>query len=150
MQRLHESSPNEAGATANYARLGMLIEHNAAEAHRLAKEAYDQAPDDVNCAVTYAFSLYGQGRTSEGIQILQKLPNDKLHDSHAAAYVAVLLLDENQARRRQGIHRRSRTRSVISRGENAAGRSQNENERRALPDSITKPDIFTRATHHQV
>ena len=74
----------------------MLIEHNASEAHRLAKEAYDQAPEDVNCAVTYAFSLYGQGRTAEGIQILQKLPNDKLHDSHAAAYVAVLLLDENQ------------------------------------------------------
>ncbi len=96
MQRLHESSPNEADATANYARLGMLIEHNASEAHRLAKEAYDQAPEDVNCAVTYAFSLYGQGRTSEGIQILQKLPNDKLHDSHAAAYVALLLLDENQ------------------------------------------------------
>lgn len=96
MQRLHESSPNEAGATANYARLGMLIEHNASAAYRLAKEAYDQAPDDVNCAVTYAFSLYGQGRTAEGIQVLQKVPNDKLHDSHAAAYVAVLLIDENQ------------------------------------------------------
>lgn len=96
MQRLHQSSPNEIGAMADYARLGMLIEHNAAESHRLAKEAYDKAPDDVNCAVTYAFSLYGQGRTSEGIEILKKLPNEKLHDSHAAVYVAILLLDENQ------------------------------------------------------
>jgi hypothetical protein len=97
MQRLHESSPNETGATADYARLALLIEHNAAEGHRLAKEAYDRAPGEVNCAVTYAFSLYGQGRTAEGIEILKKLPNEKLHDSHAAAYVAVLLLDENQA-----------------------------------------------------
>jgi tetratricopeptide (TPR) repeat protein len=96
MQRLHESSPNEAGAMANLARLGMLLDHNAADAHRLAREAYDKAPRDVNCAVTYAFSLYGQGRTAEGIQILQKLPNEGLHDPHAAAYVAVMLADENQ------------------------------------------------------
>ena len=96
MQRLHESSPNEFGATADYARLGLLIEHNAAEGHRLAKEAYDKAPDDVNCAVTYAFSLYGQGRTAEGIEILKKFTPEQLHDPHAAVYTAVLLLDENQ------------------------------------------------------
>ena len=96
MQRLHESSPNETGATADYARLGLLIEHNAAEGHRLAKEAYDKAPDDVNCAVTYAFSLYGQGRTAEGIEILKKFTPEQLHDPHAAVFTAVLLLDENQ------------------------------------------------------
>ena len=96
MQRLHESSPNEVGLTADYARLGLLIEHNAAEGHRLAKEAYDKAPNDVNCAVTYAFSLYGQGRTAEGIEILKKLTPEQLHDPHAAVFTAVLLLDENQ------------------------------------------------------
>ncbi len=96
MQRLHESSPNETGATADYARLALLIEHNAAEGHRLAKEAYDKAPNDVNCAVTYAFSLYGQGRTAEGIEILKKLTPEQLHDPHAAVFAAVLLLDENQ------------------------------------------------------
>jgi thioredoxin-like negative regulator of GroEL len=97
MQRLHESSPNEAGATADYARLGLLIEHNAAESHRLAKEAYDKAPDDVDCAVTYAFSLYGQGRTAEGIEILKRFTPERLHDPHAAVFTAVLLLDENQS-----------------------------------------------------
>jgi thioredoxin-like negative regulator of GroEL len=97
MQRLHESSPNETGAAADYARLGLLIDHNASEGHRLAKEAYDKTPDDVNCAVTYAFSLYNQGRTTEGLEIVKKLPNEKLHDPHAAVYVAILLLDENQA-----------------------------------------------------
>ena len=96
MQRLHESSPNELGATADLARLGLLIDRNAAEAHRLAKEAYEKAPTDVNCAVTYAFSLYDQGRTAEGIEILKKLKPEELHDPHAAVYTAVLLLDENQ------------------------------------------------------
>ena len=96
MQRLHESSPNEFGATADYARVGLLIDGNAAEGHRLAKEAYDKAPTDVNCAVTYAFSLCRQGRTAEGIEILKKFTPEQLHDPHAAVYTAVLLLDQNQ------------------------------------------------------
>src|SRR5205807_8036089 len=53
--------------------------------------------DDVNCAVTYAFSLYVQGRTTEGLEIIRNLPPDALHDPHAAVYVAVLLIDDNQA-----------------------------------------------------
>jgi hypothetical protein len=96
LQRLHESSPAEPAAAANYARLALLLEQNAAEGHRVAKEAYDRAPGEVNCAVTYAFSLYGLGRTAEGLEIVKKLPNDQLHDPHASVYVAVLLLDENQ------------------------------------------------------
>ena len=96
LQRLHESSPAEPAAAANYARLALLLEQNAAEGHRVAKEAYDRAPTEVNCAVTYAFSLYGLGRTAEGLEVIKKLPNDQLHDPHAAVYVAVLLLDENQ------------------------------------------------------
>jgi hypothetical protein len=96
MQRLHESSPAEPAAAAHYARLALLLDQNTAEGHRVAKEAYDRAPTEVNCAVTYAFSLYGLGRTAEGLDVVKKLPNDQLHDPHAAAYVAVLLLDENQ------------------------------------------------------
>lgn len=95
-QRLHETSPNEPGTAANYARLALLVDQNPAEGHRVAKEAYDRAPDDVNAAMTYAFSLYGLGRTADGIEIMKKLPSDGLHDPHAAVYAAVLLLDENQ------------------------------------------------------
>jgi thioredoxin-like negative regulator of GroEL len=96
MQHLHETAPGDATIAANYARLALLLDQNAAEGHRVAKEAYDRSPSDVNCAVTYAFSLYGQGRTAEGLDIIKKLPADQLHDPHAAVYTAVLLLDENQ------------------------------------------------------
>ena len=96
MQHLHEASPGDPDAAANYARLALLLDQNAAEGHRVAKEAYDRAPASVNCAVTYAFSLYGLGRTGEGLEIIKKLPVDQLHDPHAAVYTAVLLLDENQ------------------------------------------------------
>jgi thioredoxin-like negative regulator of GroEL len=96
LQRLHEASPNEIGITTNLARLGLNIDQNTKQAQQLAKQAYEHSPDDVSCAVTYAFSLYAQGRTTEGLEVLQKLPPEALHESHAAIYAAVLLLDENQ------------------------------------------------------
>ena len=95
-QRLHENSPNEPALAANYARLALHVDQNPAEGHRLAKATYDHAPDDVNVAMTYAFSLYMLGRTAEGVEIMKKLPTEGVHDPHAAVYAAVLLLDENQ------------------------------------------------------
>src|SRR5437588_1240959 len=96
LQRLHEASPNEIGITTNLARLGLNIDQNTKQAQQLAKQAYERAPDDVNCAVTYAFSLYVQGRTTEGLEVLQKVPPEALHEPHSAVYAAILLLDENQ------------------------------------------------------
>ncbi|MFN2541372.1 MAG: tetratricopeptide repeat protein [Chthoniobacterales bacterium] len=96
-QRLHENSPNEPGLAANCARFALLVDQNPAEGHRLAKETYERAPNDVNAAMTYAYSLYMLGRTAEGIAIINKLPPEGVHDPHAAVYAALLLLDENNA-----------------------------------------------------
>src|SRR4051812_15793140 len=96
-QRLYENSPNEPGVAANYARLALLVDQNPADGHRVAKETYERAPDDVNVAMTYAFSLYGLGRTAEGVEIMKKLPREGVRDPHAAVYAAILLLDENDA-----------------------------------------------------
>src|SRR5438046_2576408 len=96
LQRLHESSPNEAPITADLARLGINLEQNTERSHILAKEAHDRAPDEVNCAVTYAFSLYRLGRNAEGLAIVQNLPPDQLHDPHAAVYVGLLLAEAGQ------------------------------------------------------
>ena len=96
LQRLHKSSPNEASITADLARLGLNLERNTEASHELAKEAYDRAPNELNCAVTYAFSLYRLGRGAEGLAIIQKLPPDQLHDPHAAVYAVLLLLDAKE------------------------------------------------------
>ena len=96
LRRLHESSPNEAPITADLARLGLNLERDIERSHALAKEAHDRAPNEVNCAVTYAFSLYRLGRSTDGLSIIQGLPADQLHDPHAAVYAALLLADARQ------------------------------------------------------
>ena len=96
MQGLHEIAPNDPDIAANYARLALMLDQNASEGHRIAKESFDRAPENVNCAVTYAFSLYGLGRTAAGLDIIRKLWPDALRDPHAAVFTAVLLIDENQ------------------------------------------------------
>ena len=97
LQRLHDASPNEIGITANLARVGLNIDQNTKQAQELAKRAYDRAPDDVNCAVTYAFALYVQGRTTDGLAVLEKLPPEALRDPHTAVYAAIIFLDLNQS-----------------------------------------------------
>ncbi len=96
-KQLHETSPREAPLACIYARLALVVASNTEEARRVAKEAYEAAPDDADCAVTYAFALYGAGRTTEGIEIVKKVTNEQLHDAHNAVYVALLLLDNNEA-----------------------------------------------------
>ncbi len=100
-KQLHASSPREPALAANYARLALLIAPSTQEAQRQAKDAYEAAPNDVNAAVTYAFALYGLGRTAEGLEALAKLPHDELLDSHAAVYAVVLLLDEEKREQAQ-------------------------------------------------
>src|SRR4029453_4609625 len=96
LQRLNESSPNESPITADLARLGLDVDENTEHSHQLAKEAYDRAPNDVNCVVTYAFSLYRLGRNAEALAIVRSLPSDQLHDSHAAVYVALVLVEGSE------------------------------------------------------
>jgi hypothetical protein len=96
LQRLHESSPSEPPITADLARLGLNLERNIEHSHDLAKEAYDRAPNEVDCAVTYAFSLYRLGRNAETLAIIQGLTASQLHKPHTAVYVALLLADANQ------------------------------------------------------
>ncbi len=95
-QRLHESSPDEIGLAANAARFALLLDRNTAEGRALAEQAYEKSPNDPGAAVTYAFALYGTGRTAEAVEILKKLPPEQLEDPHAAVYAALLFDDAGQ------------------------------------------------------
>jgi predicted Zn-dependent protease len=95
--RLHETSPEEPLIAAEYARLSIILDRNSSEGQRVAKEAFDQAPTEPPCVVAQALSLNSQGRTPDGIAVLQKLAPEKLHDARVALYLAVLLLDDGKA-----------------------------------------------------
>ncbi len=95
-QRLHKSSPDETSLGANAARLALLLDRNTAAGQQLAQQVYEKAPNDTAAAVTYAFALYGTGRTQDAIGVLRKLPPDQLRDPHAAVYAALILDDDNQ------------------------------------------------------
>ena len=95
-ERLHEASPEEIALAANAARFALLLDRNSEEGRALAKQTYEKAPNDTAAALTYAFALYGVGRTSEGLEVLQKLSPDQLRDPHAAVYAALLYDDDNQ------------------------------------------------------
>lgn len=82
--------------TTNYARLALVLAPRTDEAQRKAKEAFDASPDNTRCAVTYAFALYASGRTTQGIEVLEKVPRGELEDPHEAVYAAVLYADDNQ------------------------------------------------------
>ncbi len=95
-QRLHESSPDEIGLAANAARFALLLDRNTAEGRALAEQAYQKSPHDPGAAVTYAFALYGTGRTAEAAEVLKKLPPEQLADPHAAVYAALVFDDAGQ------------------------------------------------------
>src|SRR5690348_13467671 len=95
--RLHETSPDEPLIAAEYARLSFLLDRNREEGRRVAKEAFDQATTEPPCAVAQALFLNSEGRTADGIAILQKLPPEKLHDPRVALYLAVLLLNDGKS-----------------------------------------------------
>jgi Tfp pilus assembly protein PilF len=97
VMRLHETSPEEPLIAAEYARLSIILDRNQSEGQRVAKEALDEAPTEPPCVVAQALSLSAQGRTPEGIAVLQKLPPEKLHDARVALYLAVLLLNDGKA-----------------------------------------------------
>jgi predicted Zn-dependent protease len=94
-QRLHDTSPEEAGLTANAARLALLLDRSAAEGRTLAGRAYKKAPNDPAVVLTYAFALYSAGRTAEGLEVLEKLSPEQLRDPHVAVYAALLYDEQN-------------------------------------------------------
>ena len=95
--RLHETSPEEPLIAAECARLSIILDRNPGEGQRVAKQAFEQAPTEPPCVVAQALSLNSQGRTSDGIAVLQKLAPEELHDARVALYLAVLLLNDGKA-----------------------------------------------------
>jgi hypothetical protein len=133
-QRLHESSPEETGLASNAARLALLLDRNTAAGRELARQTYEKAPNETGTAVTYAFALYGVGRTAEGVAVLNKIPPEQLRDSHTAVYACTSSGRRQPDRRCQSVCRDRSRRSPFSRRETTPGRKL----RRAVRERVRR------------
>ena len=84
-------APKNFAAQNNLTATSLLLKLNLTQAHELAKEVFAQHPDQAIVTSTYAFSLHLQGRTKEGLAVLQKLKPEALETPSVALYYGLLL-----------------------------------------------------------
>jgi predicted Zn-dependent protease len=82
--------------------LSLLSGKDLTTAQKDAAELYASAPLSPVFASTYAFSLYLQGKTKEGIQVLRALKPEELANPAVAVYYGVLLADTGEAQAAKG------------------------------------------------
>jgi len=103
-------APKSFEAQNNLAATSLLLKLNLPRAHDLAKEVYSEHPEEAIVTSTYAFSLYLQGRTKDGVAALEKLKAEALETPSVAVYYGLLLSEDgqtNKAARYLGIAQKS-------------------------------------------
>ncbi len=80
----------------DFAATSMLLKRNLPKAFALAKETCELHPGDPVIASTYAYALHLQGKTREGVAVLEKLNPDALEHPSLALYYGVLLSASGQ------------------------------------------------------
>jgi len=88
---LERVRPTDLAVRNNFAQISLLLNLNADQAYRLAREVYEQEPKNPNYAATYAFSLHLQGDVKKALQALAAFSEAELEQPQIAAYYGVLL-----------------------------------------------------------
>ena len=88
---LERVRPTDLAVRNNFAQISLLLNLNADQAYRLAREVYEQEPKNPNYAATYAFSLHLQGDVKKALQALAAFSEAELEQPQIAAYYRVLL-----------------------------------------------------------
>lgn len=80
----------------NFAAVSLLLNRQVADACAVARENFEQHPDDPVLVSTYAYALHLTGRTAEGLKLFEKLSPDALRNPSLATYYGVLLTAAGQ------------------------------------------------------
>ena len=97
-----DRQPTNSFAQNNWATLSLLLQTNLPKAHQLARQVYDRDTNNFAFVSTYAFSLHVQGRSAEGLKVIETLKPARLDDPSVASYYGVLLAatgEKEKARR---------------------------------------------------
>jgi predicted Zn-dependent protease len=84
-------NPQDAVAMNNAAAVSLLLNMQIARSAEMAREAYTLYPSNASFASTMAYGLHLQGRTAEGITVLETLKPAQLEQPSIALYYGVLL-----------------------------------------------------------
>ena len=90
-QALLKNHPQTVELKNNVAMFGLLLNRDRREAGRLAREVYEAGKTNALLLSTHAFALHTQGKTAEGLKLMQTLPESELLRPNIALYYAVLL-----------------------------------------------------------
>jgi tetratricopeptide (TPR) repeat protein len=110
---LLERDPTNAVVQNNWATLAFLLRTNLTKAHQLAREVYERNTNHFGFVSTYAWSLHLQGRTAEGLKIIETLKPVELEDPAVASYYGVMLAASGQREKAQRYFARAETAPIL-------------------------------------
>jgi Flp pilus assembly protein TadD len=90
LTKVQASNPTDARLKNNLANVFLLRNSEVEKANRLAKEAYDAAPNNPFFASTYAYSLFLQNRRDEAVKVFAHVKTEYLQIPSVAAYYGVV------------------------------------------------------------
>jgi len=93
LQRAIEADPANLQAKAVVALTSLLLDAQDTRMHELAREVYEQRPEDPFFTSAYAYSLCLQQKFSEALQFFQKLKPEQLQEPTIAAYYGIILCE---------------------------------------------------------
>jgi hypothetical protein len=97
-KRAFELNPRDLVAANNCASLGLLLSADGAS-RRLAARLHTEHPENSVFAATFAFGLHTEGKTGEGLKLLERRAESNLRHPAVAAYYFVMLVADGQMQR---------------------------------------------------
>lgn len=88
--KMVEYDANDYAARNNLAATSLLLNLQTNKAHEMAREAWLKATNNAAFASTYAWSLHLQGRTPDGIKVLDALGSNRLENPAIALYYGAM------------------------------------------------------------
>lgn len=86
-----EVSPKDTDAKNNLATVALLLNATEQRPHELAREVYEQDPQNASYAATYAFSLHLQEKKAEALRVMEQLKPAELEMPTVSGYYGLLL-----------------------------------------------------------
>lgn len=86
-----KARPRNPEARNNFIRLSLIRREDEGGPHQLAEAFFKESPKDISRAVTYALSLFFQGRILNAKEVLAAFPEAELREPEIAFYYGMLL-----------------------------------------------------------